>query len=180
MTVDEQKKELRKIIRELKSQIPLDEKMRRSELIFKSVEKTDSFEGAKTIMLYWSMDDEVQTHNVVEKWYLKKTIILPVVSGDKLILKKYSGEQNMKTGQSYGIMEPIGEEFTDLNSIDLIIVPGVAFDKSNNRMGRGKAYYDKLLTSTKAVKIGVCFDFQYFESIPCDKYDVKMDQIIIG
>ncbi len=68
--------------------------------------------------------------------------------------------------------------FEEVDKIDLIIVPGIAFDKSLNRLGRGKAYYDKLLKDSKAIKIGVCFDFQLLESVPVDKYDVKMDLII--
>lgn len=60
----------------------------------------------------------------------------------------------------------------------MIIVPGVAFDNNNNRLGRGKAYYDKLLKESKSYKVGVCFDFQLIEEVPVDEYDIKMDLII--
>jgi 5-formyltetrahydrofolate cyclo-ligase len=81
-------------------------------------------------------------------------------------------------GENFGIPEPSGELFKDYNEIDLILVPGVAFDIENNRMGRGKAYYDKLLSSLKAFKLGVCFDFQLLQSVPTDEHDIKMDRIL--
>jgi len=84
----------------------------------------------------------------------------------------------MKKGQSFGILEPEGESFTELQDIDLIIVPGVAFDKNNNRLGRGKAYYDKLLNYVNCHKYGVCFDFQLVPNVPADQHDVKMDKVI--
>ncbi len=129
-------------------------------------------------MAYWSMDDEVYTHDFILKWHNKKKIVLPVVKGNELELKSFSGLDNLIKGESYGIEEPSGDIFDQPEKIDLIIVSGIAFDKTNNRLGRGKAYYDKLLKSTKANKIGVCFDFQFLASIPVDKHDIKMDLVI--
>ncbi|HQG08910.1 MAG TPA: 5-formyltetrahydrofolate cyclo-ligase, partial [Dysgonamonadaceae bacterium] len=68
--------------------------------------------------------------------------------------------------------------FVDFDSIDLIIVPGVAFDRKLNRLGRGKGYYDRLLSQLKSPKIGICFDFQLLESIPVEDWDIKMDMIV--
>jgi len=111
-------------------------------------------------MLYWSMNDEVQTHDFVQKWADKKEIILPSVNGNELILKKFNGINKMVKGESFGIPEPDGELYPFPELIDVIIVPGVAFDKQNNRLGRGKAFYDKLLKTVKSKKVGVCFDFR--------------------
>ena len=68
--------------------------------------------------------------------------------------------------------------FTDLNKIDVILVPGVAFDRTLNRLGRGKGFYDKILSQTKACKIGICFDFQLLDRIPTEVHDVRMTQVI--
>lgn len=176
--IDQQKNELRKDIRNLKKQVSLDDKKRRSKYIFEKLEKLEDFKNSKIIMAYWSMDDEVFTHDFILKWHHKKTIILPVVKGNDLELKLFLGTQNMIKGKSFGINEPTGENFNEPEKIDLIIVPGIAFDKDNNRLGRGKAYYDKLLKTTKAKKIGVCFDFQLVDSVPVDEHDVKMDLVI--
>ena len=80
---------------------------------------------------------------------------------------------------SYHIQEPIGKIFEDYSTIDVIIVPGVAFDNQGNRLGRGKGYYDRFLKKIPATKkIGICFDFQMIEQIPTEKNDIPMDDII--
>lgn len=178
--IDQQKKVIRKQIRELKKQYGSDEKKAKSESIFLQIEELWRFMQAKTVMVYWSMDDEVFTHGFILKWYNKKNIILPAVKGNNLELKIFSGTNNMTKGETYGIGEPIGKIFNKPEEIDLIIVPGIAFDKNNNRLGRGKAYYDKLLKTTKAFKVGVCFDFQLIENVPVNEYDIKMDMVISG
>lgn len=143
------------------------------------VEDLDRFREAKVVLLYWSMEDEVQTHDFVEKWYKSKTILLPCVDGDDLRLRQYTGADCMREGEQFGIGEPTGEEYTDLESVDAIIVPGVAFDKEGHRMGRGRGFYDRLLKSTpNAYKIGVCFDFQMVESVPVEPHDVMMDRVV--
>ncbi len=176
--IDQQKKEIRREIREKKKQYSLSEKKANSKIIFEKIEFLEEFKRAKTVLVYWSMPDEVFTHEFVLRWYKKKKVLLPVVKGDELELKIFSGPENMIKGEQYGIEEPIGESFYQFNEIDLIIIPGVAFDKENNRLGRGKAYYDKLLKASKAIKAGVCFDFQFLEVVPTDKHDIKMDTVI--
>ncbi|MFO7829252.1 MAG: 5-formyltetrahydrofolate cyclo-ligase [Bacteroidales bacterium] len=180
MMIKQQKSEVRKQIHSLKKQYTHDEKKIKSQKIFEQVEKIIDFQKAETVMAYWSMDDEVYTHDFVLKWFKEKTIILPSVKGDELELRVFNGLDSMIEGAAFGIKEPRQLFKENLNKIDVIIVPGVAFDKQNNRLGRGKAYYDKLLSKTSALKIGVCFDFQLLESVPADKYDIKMDRVITG
>ena len=174
------KNDLRKRVKELKKKYSKAQKMEKSELIFSQVESHPCFLNASVILIYWAMDDEVQTQDFILKWTDKKQFILPSVKGDELELKKFEGLNSLKEGESFGILEPMGENLDDLSSIDLIIVPGVAFDKENNRMGRGKGYYDKLLKDTTAYKLGVCFDFQYFDSVPTDELDVAMDCVLFS
>lgn len=176
--IDQQKKEIRKQIKILKNQVSFDEKKIRSKNIFLKLEKFDEFKNAKVIMLYWSMKDEVYTHNFIQKWAHAKQIILPSVKGDELELKEFVGINDLVSGVSFGIGEPSGKIFDQANKIDLIVVPGIAFDNQKNRLGRGKAYYDKLLKTNKAFKVGVCFDFQLLTSVPVDNHDIKMDLII--
>ncbi|MBU8891351.1 MAG: 5-formyltetrahydrofolate cyclo-ligase [Bacteroidales bacterium] len=175
---DEQKKKIREQIRNKKNRFFLEEKKRKSASVMGQVEKLDAFLKSKIVMAYWSMDDEVFTHDFILKYCGEKQIILPVVKGDNLVLKKFTGLSNMEPGESFGIGEPVGEHFENIDQIDMIIIPGIAFDKNLNRLGRGKAYYDKLLKKTKALKVGVCFDFQLLSSVPINEHDVKMDLII--
>jgi len=176
--MNEQKKEVRKIIQQRKKQYSLEEKKAKSKIIFQQVEQWTEFQKADTLMAYWSMDDEVYTHDFVLKWFQTKTIILPSVKGDELELRVFRGMDDMTEGAAFGIKEPKELYKKELDQIDLVIVPGVAFDRRNNRLGRGKAYYDKLLSKTNALKVGVCFDFQMLESVPVNQYDIKMDRVI--
>ena len=73
-------------------------------------------------------------------------------------------------------MEPIGEEYT--GNIDLIIVPGVIFDREKNRLGYGKGYYDRYLSNKDIYKIGICFSDQVIDLLPSESHDIKMNIII--
>lgn len=173
------KKELRKQIRAAKKAVPFCEKCRRSIPIMEQVESLPQFRDAQTILLYWSMEDEVQTHDFVNRWYKEKTLLLPCVDGDDLRLRQYTGPECLKEGEQFGIGEPTGPEFTDLERVQMIIVPGVAFDRMGNRMGRGRGFYDRLLKSTpKAFKVGVAFNFQMVDLVPTEDFDVPMNAVI--
>ncbi|WP_372752721.1 5-formyltetrahydrofolate cyclo-ligase [Labilibaculum sp.] len=177
-TIDEEKKRVRKEIKVLKSKYTLEEKKVLSLPILKSLEQVPEFIRAKTVMLYWSMEDELPTHDFVCKWAHEKQIILPCVKGETLDLRVFEGVDLLVEGENYGILEPVGPVFMKEDEIDLIVVPGIAFDRENNRMGRGKAYYDRLLKSLSAYKLGLCFDFQMLEQVPVDEHDIKMDEIV--
>lgn len=175
-----EKSEIRKQVRALKKEVPLEQKIRRSQPIMEKVSALDVFKDSKTVLLYWSMDDEVYTHEFVRQWYESKCILLPCVEGDDLLLRQYTGPESMQPGPQFGIPEPTGKVFDDLEKVEMIVVPGVAFDRKNNRMGRGRGFYDRLLKSTpNAVKVGVAFDFQIFDSIPVESFDVPMDILVI-
>jgi 5-formyltetrahydrofolate cyclo-ligase len=79
---------------------------------------------------------------------------------------------------AFQIEEPQGDEVSDISDIELIVVPGIAYDRRGNRVGRGKGYYDRLLTSTRATKIGVGYDFQLVDEIDAEPHDVLMDVIV--
>lgn len=167
------------MMRERKRAVPADEKLRRSDIIMHRLELTHDFAAAQVVLLYWSMADEVQTHSFVERWYRQKTLLLPCVQGDDLVLRQYTGPECMVSGEQFGIGEPTGDEWTDLEAVQLIAVPGVAFDPAGNRMGRGRGFYDRLLKSTPhAVKIGLAYDFQMLDTIPTEPHDVRMDRVI--
>lgn len=173
------KSELRRQVRALKRAVPLDEKIARSLPVMQQVETLPAFGRANVVLLYWSMDDEVYTHDFVRRWFQSKTILLPCVDGDDLRLRQYTGEESMRPGPQFGIPEPVGPEFTDLQRVDLIVVPGVAFDRRGNRMGRGRGFYDRLLAMTpNAAKVGVAFSFQLFDTIPVEPFDMPMDIVL--
>ena len=173
------KKELRRIVRAAKNEVPLEAKMARSESVMLKVEQMPEFQNVSTVLLYWSMDDEVYTHDFVRRWYREKRILLPCVDGDNLLLRQYTGDDSMRPGPQFGIPEPSGPVFSCLDEVEMIVVPGVAFDHKCNRMGRGRGFYDRLLKSTpNAMKVGVAFDFQIFDDIPVEPFDVPMERVL--
>ena len=172
----ERKKLLRKQIREEKSRQPKERLLTISSALLKQLEKHPRFIASKTILMYYSLDDEVQTHDFVEKWYQIKKILLPVVQGDVLVLRHYTGKECLCAG-SFHIEEPGGENYTNYEEIELGIIPGVSFDRQGNRLGRGKGYYDKLLPLLPSYNIGICYQFQAREEIPSESFDRKMDEV---
>ena len=167
------KKELRKQVKVLKSQYSLEQKVEMSRPLWKELEQTDFFKEARTVLLYWSMDDEVFTHDYVCKWAGEKTVLLPCVKGDVLELRVFKGMESLQPGEAFGILEPVGELYTDYDAIDLIVVPGVAFDVTRHRIGYGRGYYDKYLAKhPKLRSAAVAYDLQVFPEIPHEELDI--------
>lgn len=171
------KDRLRKEVSSLKKGYIQDDLYNRSVEVLSVLEITGVFQDAKTILIYNSLQDEVQTADFIEKWDSTKDFYLPVIEKDEIVFRKYTSSIEYKQS-SIGVMEPVGENFMNYNKVDLIIIPGVAFDRKKNRMGRGKGYYDRFLSKMKAPKMGICFEFQLFDDIPNDENDVKMDYIV--
>jgi 5-formyltetrahydrofolate cyclo-ligase len=177
--IQDAKKQLRKTIAQLKESYSAETVSQLSEKIGQRLEQNPLFRQAKGVALYHALPGEVQTALLIEKWCTKKKIFLPVVDGDCLHLYLYTGKEALKKG-AFGIWEPDTSSLqtADAEDIDLIIVPGIAFDRQLNRMGRGKGYYDRLLASSPAPCIGICFHFQLVKQVPADAHDRKMTQII--
>ena len=173
------KRILRQSIRTIKASCSKAELEALSVSLLQRLEQHPVFVEARTVLLYHSLPDEVDTHAFIERWCNQKEIILPTVVGDDLELYRYTGPDCLTPG-SYGILEPSGERFTDLDRITLAVVPGMAFDAQGNRLGRGKGYYDRLLPHLSgAYKIGLCFPFQLLdEEIPHESHDCRMDEVI--
>ncbi len=159
-------------------------KAQQAKAVFDIIEQTPEFQQAKTILMYWSMPDELPTHQWVKKWSRSKKILLPVIKNKQLIVGQFTTETKLVRGV-LNLMEPpieIPEEISltsdDAEQIDLAIIPGVAFDKQKNRLGRGKAYYDNFLQDKSMLKWAVGFDIQLYDTIPATAMDIKMDRII--
>jgi len=171
------KAELRKYIKELKVQHQ-SMAVTDSNRIMQELATDAHFRNAKTVLLYHSLGDEVNTHQFIEEWCKQKQLLLPVVVGDNLELRRYHGAYELKIG-AFGIAEPTGPLFTSYDKIDFVAVPGMAFDKNGNRLGRGKGYYDRLLPKlTNAYKAGICFPYQVVDVVPIEPTDIQMDVVI--
>lgn len=176
------KRELRDSIVRLKRACGNELIEKQSAWIATQLEAHALFQRAHVVLLYSALPDEPQLEVLFNRWYGEKRLLLPVVEGDDLKLREFEGWDSVKSGR-FGVLEPVGPFYEDFLSIDLMILPGVAFDYAGHRMGRGKGYYDRFLSlpAIRSVyKIGVCFDFQLLSQIPVDSWDVPVDEVIAG
>ena len=106
----------------------------------------------------------------------------PVIANNNLEFYKRTNFEKFIIGK-FGILEPHKDEcfIVESHTPAIVLIPGLAFDSKNNRLGRGLGYYDKFLSINKSanlIKIGVCLEFQMFEYVPIDSNDIKMDLVL--
>jgi len=176
------KKQIRsKILLRLKTQKEED-RNRKSKLIKDKLFRTLEFLKAKIVMFYISFDGEVNTQDMIKEAHrLGKIVAVPVCKRPRVTLRPciLRNKGKLKKGP-YGICEPAVKEYIKLEDLDLVIVPGIAFDKKGNRLGRGRGHYDYFLKRVPrdTASIGLAFDFQILPSIPATTTDVSVDRII--
>lgn len=199
------KQELRKEIRNRKRQFTQDQLGELSLSAISKLRKHPKVMAAHTLLLYYSLPDEVNTHEWIDELVTEgKRVLLPVVVNDKdMVIREYTGKHDLAEG-SFHIMEPIGKLFPEEKypEIEVAIIPGMSFDDTGHRLGRGKGYYDRFLTKlrgtevdksgtevdksdtedknlgTEVYKIGVCFGFQKLQEIPFESHDILMNEVI--
>jgi 5-formyltetrahydrofolate cyclo-ligase len=137
---------------------------------------------SKTIGIYLSYSNEADTRVIVQRLLeTGKRVCVPVMDFQKNCFDFCLLESIEKTSKNkIGISEPSEKIVVSPKKIDLFAVPGIAFDLEGNRVGSGKGYYDRFFSENKinSKKIGIAFEFQVSERIPCEKHDVKMDVIV--
>ncbi len=172
---------LRNFFIKKRKRIPLDERKRKSKKILRKLSKTSEFLKAKNVAFYFSEGAEVETQKFIEKIISQKEVYLPrTLSKGKMEFRRVDNlSEDIEKGE-LGIWEPKGTKTRRLISeMDIIIVPGVAFDLNGGRLGRGAGYYDCALKRAKKVcKIGLAFTEQIAERIPMTPQDVKMNKVI--
>lgn len=138
------------------------------------------YKNCNHLFLYASAEEEVDTFLLFEKAKRQnKKVYFPKVTGDdSMEFIEVNNRGQLFCGYK-GILEPIGDEYTK-QMPEIIIVPGVAFDKEFNRMGYGKGFYDRYLADKgkNALKIGICYDIQLLKKIPNEENDIQMDIIV--
>lgn len=181
MNIKELKKEIRKSIIEKRNKIKNKDKTSMDKKIIESFKKEDSYKKARGIFIYIGFGSEINTKVIIEDALKKgKEVYVPKVKGKEMLLIKIDSLENLVTS-SYGILEPIGDNNNfDVDKLDLLVMPGVAFDNSGNRIGYGGGYYDRFLekNKTNAEKIALAYEFQILNLINNEKHDVKVDKII--
>jgi 5-formyltetrahydrofolate cyclo-ligase len=139
-------------------------------------------QSAHTILFYSPLPDELDVWPLLEKLLKSnKVCALPAfdVATQAYSMRRVKNlETDVGTGK-FGVAEPLPEcELIPFSQFNLVVVPGMAFDLHGNRLGRGKGFYDRILSATSGIKCGVGYEFQLVESVPTELHDAKVDFIL--
>lgn len=178
------KKQIRsKMLQELKRQEEK-ERDKKSKKILAKLFRLNEFKKAKRVMFYKSYGGEVNTEEMIRRSRKQGKIVAVPVCNKKtntITPCRIGLDTRFKIGL-YGILEPMDKRYIDVKKIDLVIVPGIAFDKKGNRLGRGKGYYDRFLKCLPKTtrRIGLAFDFQILPSLPTQPHDIRLNKTIFA
>lgn len=155
-----------------------------SNMIFSKIKKLPVYENAKTVMFYLSYGSEVVTDAMISSALEEdKNVVVPAIQnpGDgKMFAVKLPRIEDAYQSV-YGIRQPEinQEDVMEKDEIDLVFVPGIAFDYDGHRVGYGKGYFDRWLEGISPDKtIGLAYDFQITDKMPTGKYDLPVGSII--
>lgn len=176
-----EKNSLRSAIRKKQKGLSLTLRRTKSRKIFQKLLRDPLFCKAGHVALYYGIAPEVMTRPFLKALVEQKKIYLPqVISKGRMVFRRVGSLHRDLVKGAYSIMEPKGAcPKRAAARMDLIVVPGVAFDKRGGRLGRGGGYYDRVLTKTKRVPtFGICFREQLVKKVPMDSRDVRVDKVI--
>jgi 5-formyltetrahydrofolate cyclo-ligase len=178
-----EKDSIRKQIIEHRDSIDINTKGQWDEDIFNSLIKSEWYKKANTIFAFVSFKSETDTHKII-KYAIHdgKTICVPRIKSKQkgIEIFKIDSFDQLEKGY-FGILEPIESCLAvESKDIDLILMPGVAFDRQGGRLGYGAGFYDRFLSkiNTSVDKIAVAYHFQVLDNIPMDEHDVRIDGIV--
>lgn len=174
------KGQLRALIREKRDKMDPVRRGRANAAIFDRIMGNPAVQNAAVVMTYVSMGSEPDTLRLIDELIAKgKKVAVPVVKGRQMEASYINSRSDLVKG-NFGILEPKKEAFKYCNpeDIDVITVPGIAFDANLHRIGYGKGYYDRFLPHVNGVKIGVCYDFCIVDSVFSKEHDVAVDYIV--
>lgn len=131
----------------------------------------------KVVGIYLSTPNEVETDGIIEELLKQgKVVVAPRIEDNEPVFHKLESLKDIEYNK-YHIREPLFSSEV-IDNIEIMIVPGIAFDVSKNRIGYGKGYYDRYLSKHECYKVGLAFDEHLHKEIPTDSFDVKMDIVI--
>ena len=172
------KNQLKESILEKRNSLPKDEILEKNKKIHDKLFGLEQYKKSRTIMFFVSFSIEVDTNGMIKEALMNKMVVVPKVMHHEIEPSVIIDLDNLIPSK-IGILEPIEAMKIAYKNIDLVLVPGIVFDKEGHRIGYGFGYYDKFLAKVpKAVKIGLAFDFQVVDKIPKETHDIPVDFIV--
>lgn len=135
------------------------------------------YQSAGVILFYASIQHEVNVYSVAEGALKDKVVCFPKIKKQELLCYSIASLKDLQLGE-YNIPEPSEKNKIPIQDIDLILIPGIAFDRAGFRIGYGRGYYDRLLEKAFRYKIGLAYDFQIVERLQKENHDQKVDCLI--
>lgn len=177
------KKALRQQIRERLAAIPAREMHERSVAACRLLCRQPEFQKSETVMIFLSMACEVDTsYLAIECWNAGKRVLAPRISWDqrRMLPTEISSLTNDVRESAMGIREPHEGMPFPVSDIDLVVVPGLAYDARGERLGRGRGFYDRFLAhrDLRAFTTGLAFEEQIVASVPTADRDQRVRMIV--
>ncbi len=177
-----QKHRMRASVKHVRGQLSSEHWTKWSQQICGQIKTLETFKQARTVMLYRAVRNEADLDALfAEYWRLGKRTAVPRVEGEMLVAHYVCDlRTDFQTGYA-GILEPLSTcPIASPQDIDLVVVPGCAFDVTGNRLGWGKGFYDRFFENTElqAVKLAAAFNFQVVHVVPANADDVRMDHLV--
>ena len=176
----EEKNKLRRNLLERRKSLPQSLRQKKSGLVLRALLSEEAFANASSVALYFPVNGEVDTQGIFRKCVeLEKKVFFPKTRGSDLVFLRTRDIGELIPG-AFAIPEPPEDaECFGSDEPDLVLVPGVAFDFSGNRIGYGKGFYDRFLKDIpRHIRFGLAYRFQVLKSVPSRKTDVKTGRII--
>lgn len=171
------KGKMRELLVQKRRMLPSAERAMFSEQVLQQLEQMHCFRDAKAVLLYYPVQNELDVLPLVKKYKREKTLLFPVSHRRGMTVHPYAGNEQMHRGK-FGIPEPTTPAYE--GKIDLIVVPGVAFDAKGRRLGRGGGFYDRFIKKlTHTVLVGVGYDFQLVDEVPAARHDQRVHRIVL-
>jgi 5-formyltetrahydrofolate cyclo-ligase len=173
------KRALRRAAIERRDLLSASERSAKSEEIVERVLALPEVGAARTVMAFWSFGSEVQTAALIERLReAGKRVVLPRVQEEEIAAVAYEpGDPVAAT--SFGAMEPAEGDLVPAEDVDVVIVPGVAFDRRGGRVGYGGGFYDRFFSRAQAAPaVAVAFAVQLVDAVPQGRSDARVDAIV--
>jgi len=177
LSVNTQKTALRKHLLEKRDAISAELRDILSKNIHQNLKHISSYINSQNIACYFPIGSEVDTYAIMlDILKQNKCLLLPKVVNDNLVFYNIPNLEKLEKGH-FGIMEP-KDSCKKADRIDCVLIPTVGVSKLGIRLGYGKGYYDKFLSSTDAIKISLTYSKQIVKTIPSDSHDIKMNWVV--